>query len=67
MKEGVHFIRGRVAEVSDWTMSPAEAGKLVIRAEDTLVGTVRRIPVDMVVLAVGPGAAGRRRRGRPPA
>ena len=51
-KEGVHFIRGRVAEVSDWTISPAEAGKLVIRAEDTLASTVRRIPVDMVVLAV---------------
>ena len=51
-KEGVHFIRGRVAEVSDWTLTPEEAGKLVIRAEDTLASTVRRIPVDMVVLAV---------------
>jgi heterodisulfide reductase subunit A len=51
--EGMHLIRGRVAEVTDWAMSPEEEGKLVIRAEDTLVGTVRRIPVDMVVLAVG--------------
>lgn len=53
LKENVHFIRGRVAEISDWAMSPEEEGKLVIRAEDTLVGTVRRIPVDMVVLSVG--------------
>ena len=52
MQEGVHFIRGRVAEVSDWATSPAEKGKLVVRAEDTLLGAVRRIPVDMVVLAV---------------
>ncbi|HLZ36692.1 MAG TPA: FAD-dependent oxidoreductase, partial [Mycobacteriales bacterium] len=51
-KDGVHFIRGRVAEVSAWAMSPAEEGKLVIRAEDTLASTVRRIPVDMVVLSV---------------
>ena len=53
LKEDIHFIRGRVAEVSDWAMSPEEQGKLVIRAEDTLIGMVRRIPVDMVVLAVG--------------
>ena len=53
LKEGMHLIRGRVAEVSDWTVSPEEEGKLVIRAEDTLVGAARRIPVDMVVLAVG--------------
>ena len=47
MKEGVHLIRGRVADVSD------EAdGKLVLRAEDTMVGGVLHIPVDMVVLAV---------------
>jgi heterodisulfide reductase subunit A len=53
LKEGVHFIRGRVAEVSDWAMTPDEEGKLVIRAEDTLAGFVRRVPVDLVVLAVG--------------
>ncbi|HTQ10144.1 MAG TPA: FAD-dependent oxidoreductase [Fimbriimonadaceae bacterium] len=52
-QEGVQFIRGRVAEVSDWAMSPDEEGKLVVRAEDTLLGVVRRIPVDMVVLSVG--------------
>ncbi|MFH1737798.1 MAG: CoB--CoM heterodisulfide reductase iron-sulfur subunit A family protein, partial [bacterium] len=53
LQEGVHFIRGRVAEVTDWAMRPEEEGKLVIRAEDTLIGVARRIPVDMVVLSVG--------------
>ena len=53
LREDVHFIRGRAAEVTDWTMTAKEEGKLVIRAEDTLIGTVRRIPVDMVVLSVG--------------
>ncbi len=53
LREGIQFIRGRVAEVTDWAMSPEEEGKLVIRVEDTLAGFVRRIPVDMIVLAVG--------------
>ncbi|RPI11206.1 MAG: CoB--CoM heterodisulfide reductase iron-sulfur subunit A family protein [Zetaproteobacteria bacterium] len=53
LKEGVHFIRGRVAEVTDWCRSPEEEGRLVVRVEDTLVGAVRRIPLDMVILAVG--------------
>jgi heterodisulfide reductase subunit A len=53
LDEGVHFIRGRVAEISDWAVHPSEEGKLVIRAEDTLAAFVRRIPVDMVVLSVG--------------
>jgi heterodisulfide reductase subunit A len=53
LEEHVHFIRGRVAEVTDWALDPSEEGKLVIRVEDTLAGMVRRIPVDMVVLATG--------------
>jgi heterodisulfide reductase subunit A len=53
LNERVHFIRGRVAEVTEWELDPSEAGKLVIRVEDTLAGFVRRIPVDMVVLATG--------------
>lgn len=48
--EGIHFIRGRVAEVTDWAMAPEEEGRLIIRAEDTLAGFVRRVPVDMVIL-----------------
>ena len=53
LQEGTHFIRGRVAEVTDWAMTKSEEGKLVIRAEDTLIGVARRVPVDMVILAVG--------------
>jgi heterodisulfide reductase subunit A len=53
LREGVHFIRGKVGQVTDWAMTPEEEGKLIIRVEDTLAGFVRRIPVDMVVLAVG--------------
>jgi heterodisulfide reductase subunit A len=53
LTEHVHFIRGRVAEVTDWVYDASEEGKLVIRVEDTLAGFVRRIPVDMVVLATG--------------
>lgn len=53
LEERVHFIRGRVAEVTDWALDPTEEGKLVIRVEDTLAGMVRRIPVDLVVLSTG--------------
>lgn len=53
LNENVHFIRGRVSEVNDWATTESEKGKLIIRAEDTLIGQVRRIPVDMVVLAAG--------------
>jgi len=53
LDEDVHFIRGRVGEVTDWALTPEEEGKLVIRTEDTLAGVVRRIPVDMIVLATG--------------
>ncbi len=53
LQEGVHFIRGKVAEVTDWTITPEETGHLVIRVEDSLIGVVRRIPVDMVILSVG--------------
>ncbi|MCX7626519.1 MAG: CoB--CoM heterodisulfide reductase iron-sulfur subunit A family protein [Candidatus Sumerlaeaceae bacterium] len=53
LDEGIQMIRGRAAEVTDWTMTPEEEGKLVIRVEDTLSAYVRRVPVDMVVLSVG--------------
>ena len=48
--EGMHFVRGRVAEVSDAAREPSENGKLVVQVEDTLLGKQRRIPVDMVIL-----------------
>jgi heterodisulfide reductase subunit A len=47
------FIRGKAAEVTDVAQTSAEKGKLVVVAEDTLLGIVRRVPVDMVVLGVG--------------
>jgi heterodisulfide reductase subunit A len=53
LSEGVHCIRGKVAEVTTWPLDPSEEGKLVLRVEDTLIGRIRRIPVDMLVLSVG--------------
>lgn len=53
MEEGTLFVRGRVAEITDAARQPGEEGKLIIQAEDTLLGRQRRIPVDMVILATG--------------
>ena len=53
LKEDTVFIRGKAAEVTDFAQTPAEKGKLIVVAEDTLLGITRRIPVDMVVLSVG--------------
>jgi len=53
LDEGVHFIRGKVGQVSDWATTPEEQGKLIVQVEDTLAGMIRRIPLDMVVLSVG--------------
>jgi len=48
--EGVNFIRGKVAQVTDRAVSDEEQGKLVVVSEDTLLGRMVRIPVDMVIL-----------------
>jgi heterodisulfide reductase subunit A len=53
LKEGTKFIRGRVSDITDMALTGKEEGKLIIRVEDTLLGTVRRIPVDMAILATG--------------
>jgi heterodisulfide reductase subunit A len=50
--EGVTFIRGKVGEVTDQAVSDEEKGKLVVVAEDTLLGVLTRVPVDMVILCV---------------
>ncbi len=50
LEEDIRFVRGKVAEVSDFAIYEKERGKLVIRCEDTLIGIIRRIPVDMVIL-----------------
>ncbi len=51
LEEGVHFVRGRVAEVTDAARRPGEEGKIIVQAEDTFIGKQRRIPVDMVILS----------------
>ena len=53
LEEGVFFVRGRGAEVTDVAERPEEEGKLVVCCEDTLIGAYRRVPVDMVILATG--------------
>ena len=50
LEEGMHFVRGKVAEVTDAARQPDEAGKLIVQYEDTLVGRQKRQPFDMVVL-----------------
>jgi heterodisulfide reductase subunit A len=50
LDEGMHFVRGRVAEVTDAARLHGEEGKLIVQYEDTLLGRQRRLPVDMVVL-----------------
>jgi heterodisulfide reductase subunit A len=44
-EEGILFVRGKAAEVEEVD------GKLVVRAEDTLLGEFVEVPVDMVVLS----------------
>jgi heterodisulfide reductase subunit A len=53
LKEGVIFIRGKGAEVTDVVEKAEEEGKLIVKCEDTLLGQLRRIPVDMVILSTG--------------
>jgi heterodisulfide reductase subunit A len=47
---GVNFIRGKVAKITDEATSEEESGKLIVIAEDTLLGKMLRVPVDMVIL-----------------
>lgn len=49
-EEGVTFIRGKVTQVTDRAVTEEEKGKLIVMAEDTLLGRVIRSPVDMVIL-----------------
>ncbi len=49
-EEGVNFIRGKVAKVTDQAVTEEEKGKLILVAEDTLLGRVIRVPADMVIL-----------------
>ncbi|MBC2713936.1 MAG: FAD-dependent oxidoreductase [Desulfobacteraceae bacterium] len=51
-EEGTHFIRGKASEITHVAQTPEEQDKLIVLAEDTLLGMPVRIPVDMVVLCV---------------
>jgi heterodisulfide reductase subunit A len=53
LDEGVNFVRGRVAMITDAIRHGEPEGKLIIQAEDTLVGEQRRYPVDMIILSAG--------------
>ena len=53
LNEGVRFVRGKVAAVTNDAEHPSEEGKLTVQVEDTLAGAVRRIPLDMIILANG--------------
>ena len=52
MQYGVTFVRGRLSEAAE-TMD----GRVIIKAEDTLMGRMLKITVDMVVLMTGMEAA----------
>jgi heterodisulfide reductase subunit A len=49
---GVNFVRGKVAQITDIAQTDEEKGKLVVVTEDTLLGMIIRVPVDMVILSV---------------
>jgi heterodisulfide reductase subunit A len=49
-EEGVNFIRGKVARITDEALTDEEKGKLIVVSEDTLLGKMIRVPVDMVIL-----------------
>jgi heterodisulfide reductase subunit A len=53
LEEGTRFVRGKVAEITDFARIPEEEGKLIVQVEDTLIGKQRRIPLDMVILSTG--------------
>jgi len=49
-EEGVTFIRGKVAKVTDRAITEEEEGKLVVLVVDTVLGRLIRVPVDMAIL-----------------
>jgi heterodisulfide reductase subunit A len=49
-EEGITFIRGKPAEITDQPNTSEEEGKLIVIGEDTLLGRPLRVPVDMVIL-----------------
>ena len=52
MSEGTIMVRGRPSYITDVPVDPTEEGKLIVVAEDTILSTVKRYPVDMVILSI---------------
>ncbi len=50
-QEGVHFIRGKVADVNPAPAANGDVPELLVQVDDTLLGEIRKIPVDMLILA----------------
>jgi heterodisulfide reductase subunit A len=50
--EQVNFVRGKLAKISGNSTGPEEEEKLIVTCEDTLLGGLVNIPVDMVILCV---------------
>ncbi|MBN1886979.1 MAG: CoB--CoM heterodisulfide reductase iron-sulfur subunit A family protein [Thermoflexales bacterium] len=53
LEEGAHFVRGRVALITEPSRPGEPENALIVQVEDTLIGQQRRIPVDMVILSAG--------------
>ncbi|MHA1408561.1 MAG: CoB--CoM heterodisulfide reductase iron-sulfur subunit A family protein, partial [Candidatus Heimdallarchaeaceae archaeon] len=53
MQSDIRLIRGKVAEITNIPDKPEDEGKLIVIAEDTLIGMILRVPVDLVILMVG--------------
>jgi heterodisulfide reductase subunit A len=53
LNENIRFVRGKVASVTGEPANGSERDRLTLQVEDTLAGVVRKIPVDMVILANG--------------
>ncbi|MBT9163465.1 MAG: NADPH-Fe(3+) oxidoreductase subunit beta [Chloroflexi bacterium] len=51
-EKGVHFIRGKASAVTDHALAEEEKGRLIVTCEDTLIGSMLRVPVDMVILCI---------------
>jgi len=51
-EEGVKFIRGKVARVTDRALTEEEQGKLTVCVADPILGGMIRVPVDMVILCI---------------
>lgn len=50
-KEGVHFVRGKVGEV-ERVATNGDRPRLMVTVEDSLLSRVKKMPLDMLILAV---------------